>query len=360
MESPKTQWLPRTLRAACLTALVGFAAAPVVHAQAPAAAAVPAGPRTLTASFLHLNVANLEQSLTVFRDLLGMEVVTPPAAPREMKQLVDEPGALLQTVVLQVPGGGWKLELVQWHGVKVNPQQPRIQDPGEIMLAINVRGIDGLVAGAKKLGLTVLTEGGGPIERTGADGTKNRAVMLREHNGFIIEFVEGGATPVQAPAKLGNVSFYLTVKDLDQTVNFYNRTFGFTMPAPGKATPPPDSMIELFNEKSLKTVRMARGTFPGAGSEIRFQEFTGPNQHPVRHRVQDPGGPIMPVTVQDFPGVIAAAKANGGTIGTGETSITLPADARSSWVRDPNGMLYQVSMPRPPAPPSPPSTPRVQ
>jgi len=350
MEFLKTQWLSRALHAACATAVVGLAAVSAVHAQAAApAAAVPAGPRTLTVSFLHLNVANLEQSLAVFRDLLGMEVVTPPAAPREMKQLVDEPGALLQTVVLQVPGGPWKMELVQWHGIKVNPQQPRIQDPGEIMLAINVRGIDELVAGAKKLGLTVVTEGGRPIERTGADGTKNRAIMIREHNGFIIEFVEGGATPVAAPAKVGTVSFYLTVKDLDQTVTFYNRTFGFNMPAPAKAAAPPDSMIKLFNDKSLKTVRMARGTFPGAGSEIRFQEFTGPNQHPIRHRVQDPGGPIMPMTVQDFPAVIAAAKANGGTIGTGETSATLSADARSSWIRDPNGMLFQAAMPRPPA-----------
>jgi catechol 2,3-dioxygenase-like lactoylglutathione lyase family enzyme len=361
MESPKYHWLSRTLRTACVNVIVGLTVASAAHAQTAApAAAMPAGPRTLTVSFLHLNVANLEQSLTVFRDLLGMEVVTPPAAPREARQLVDEPGALLQTVVLQVPGGGWKLELVQWHGIKVNPQQPRIQDPGEIMLAVSVRDIDALVAGAKKLGLTVLTEGGAPITRTGADGTKNRAVMIREHNGFIIEFVEGGATPVVAPAKLGNVSIYLTVKDLEQTVNFYNRVFGFTMDAPGKAQPPPDSMIKLFNDKSLKTVRMARGTFPGAGSEIRFQEFTGPNPHPVRHRVQDPGGPIMPMTVQDFPAVIAAAKANGGTIGTGETSATLPADARSSWIRDPNGMLFNASMPRPPVPPTPPSTPRVQ
>jgi catechol 2,3-dioxygenase-like lactoylglutathione lyase family enzyme len=348
MESPKTHWLSRTLQAACASAVIGLAAAPAVHAQGAAPVAVPAGPRTVTASFLHLNVASLEQSLPIYRDLLGMEIVTPPAAPREMKQLVDEPGALLQTVVLQVPGGSWKMELVQWHGIKVNPQQPRIQDPGEIMLAINVRGIDALVEGAKKLGLTVITAGGAPIERTGADGTKNRAIMLREHNGFIIEFVEGGATPVMAPAKVGSVAYYLSVKDLDQTVNFYNRAFGFTMDAPGKAAPPSDSMIKLFNDKSLKTVRMARGAFPG-GTEIRFQEFTGPNQHPVRHRVQDPGGPIMPVTVQDFPGVIAAAKANGGTIGVGETSATLAPDARSSWVRDPNGMLFQVSMPRPPA-----------
>ena len=37
---------------------------------------------------------------------------------------------------------------------------------------------------------------------------------------------------------------------------------------------------------------------------------------------------------------------NGGTIGAGETSAPLPADARSSWIRDPNGLLLQVSLPR--------------
>ena len=62
---------------------------------------------------------------------------------------------------------------------------------------------------------------------------------------------------------------------------------------------------------------------------------------------QDPGGPIFTMTVQDFPDVIERIKANGGIVGQGETSEMLAPDARSSWVRDPNGLLMRVSMPPP-------------
>jgi hypothetical protein len=63
--------------------------------------------------------------------------------------------------------------------------------------------------------------------------------------------------------------------------------------------------------------------------------------------VQDPGGPIFTMNVNDFPAVIAAVKANGGIVGDGEASATLAADARASWVRDPNGLLLRMTQPNP-------------
>ena len=53
------------------------------------------------------------------------------------------------------------------------------------------------------------------------------------------------------------------------------------------------------------------------------------------------------MTVQDFPAVIDMVRANGGTIGDGDTSVTLAPDARASWVRDPNGLLLRLSLPQP-------------
>jgi hypothetical protein len=44
---------------------------------------------------------------------------------------------------------------------------------------------------------------------------------------------------------------------------------------------------------------------------------------------------------------VEQVKANGGTIGVDETSPPLAPDARSTWIRDPNGVLIQISMPRP-------------
>ena len=153
--------------------------------------------------------------------------------------------------------------------------------------------------------------------------------------------------PRQPPGPITSVAVYLTVQDLAQTVNFYNRTFGFTMMAPNAAGPANDRIKALFGDPSLATMRTARGMFPGSEFTINFQEFTGPDRKPVHHRVQDPGGPIFTMTVQDFPAVIEMVRANGGTIGDGETSATLAPNATASWVRDPNGLLLRLSVPQP-------------
>jgi hypothetical protein len=74
------------------------------------------------------------------------------------------------------------------------------------------------------------------------------------------------------------------------------------------------------------------------------------DRKPVHHGVMDPGGPILPLTVTDFSAAIDDVKASGGIIGPGATSATLAADARSSWIRDPNGMLIRLGLPPAPRP----------
>lgn len=319
---------PWLVAAALATSSVG------VYAQTPATS----GPRAVGAGMLHLNVTNIEQSLTLYRDVLGLEVVTPPGAPRAAAALVTEPGAMLKTAVLGVAGGTFRLELVEWSGTSLKPQQQRIQDPGAIMLAMRVRDIDQTLGAVRKLGLRVLTSGGVPVAGQDSGGPR-KTVMVRDWDGFVVEFVQGGA-PVSG------VTMYVSVQDLAQTVAFYNRVFGFGMPMPAEARPTPDRIHAYFGDTSLVTMRSARGTFPGSEITLNFQEFGAADRKPVRHRVQDPGGPILPVTVQDFPAVIEQVRVNGGTIGVGEASVTLPPDARSSWIRDPNGVLIQVSLPR--------------
>ncbi len=320
--------------------------ATVAHAQT-ASVETPAGPRAVGVSILHLNISNLDQSLAFYRDVLGMEVKTPPGQPRSAPALVSEPGALLRTAIMHVPGGSFEMELVEWSGIPQQPQQPHIQDPGAVMLALSVRDIDAMMAGVKKLGLQVLTKGGAPLagER---DGKRTRTVMIRDHDGFVVELVEGGPNATAASGPISHVAVYLSVQDLAQTVSFYNRAFGFNMPAPGEARPTPDRIQALFDDKTLKTMRTAQGTFPGSEFTINFQEFRGPNQKPVRHRVQDPGGPLLIVFVQEFPAVMDLIRTNGGIVGSGTSSETLAPDARTSWARDPNGLLMMVTPPRPP------------
>ena len=337
---------PRALTVALAVTLV-IASSSALLSQAPPqpAEAPPAtGPGGLNVSILHLNVASVDRSLALYRDALGFEVTTAPGEPRASAQLVSEPGAMIRIARVKAPAGAFVLELVEWTGTPLRPQQARIQDPGAIMLAVNVSDIDAKLAAMKKQpGTTVLTAGGQPYVSTGRGG-ENRAVMVRDENGFIVELVQNAGA--QGPAS--TVAVYLTVADLAQTVNFYNKVIGFSMMPPAAAQPTSARVQQLFNNTSLKTMRTARGMFPGSSFTINFQEFGGTDRKsPVRHRVQDPGGPILTMTVNEFPAVIAAVKANGGIVGQGDSSETLAADARVSWVRDPNGLLIRMSAPNP-------------
>jgi predicted enzyme related to lactoylglutathione lyase len=199
----------------------------------------------------------------------------------------------------------------------------------------------------------VVTKGGEPFVSEGRNGGRNRAVMVRDPSGFIVELTENSGpgnpnAPPLAPGPIANVAVFITAHDLAQSVNFYNRVFGFTMMPPAAAAPANERIKALFNDQSIATMRTARGTFPGSEFAVTFQEFTGPDRKPVRHRVQDPGGPILLVQVRDFPAVIDLIKANGGIVGDGEQSVALPPNANASWTRDPNGVLLRVSPPAAP------------
>ncbi len=336
---------------ACLTAATLVAcSSPAAEdaaseAPAPAAevAATPADVGIRNVSILHLNIEDMDRSLAFYQGVLGMETVRDSGGPSPTPIVADE-GAMMHTVVLQTPGGGFSMELVEVSGVPLQPQHPRIQDPGEIMLAMQVKDLNGLLASAKGLGLEVLSEGDAPVVTERPDGV-NRAVMVQDADGFIVEFVQNDT--IETP--IGTVAIYLSVASLDQTVAFYNQAFGMGMETPAAANATTERVVKLFDNAALATMRTARGTFPGTEVMLNFQEFTGADQDPVRHRVQDPGGPIFTMTVEDFPATIERIKASGGTIGQGDASEMLAPDARFSWIRDPNGLLIRVSAPPPAA-----------
>ena len=324
------------LAALALAACGGAAPEEAAEAPAPEAAlgAVDAG--IANVSILHINVTDMEPSLAWYQGVLGMETVRDNGGPSPTR-IVAEEGAMMHTVVLETPGGGFSMELVEVSGVELRPQEPNIQDPGAVMLAMTVADLDGALAGARELGLKVLSEGGEVV----VTEARGRQAMVRDDDGFV-SYLTQSTEPDADPVRVAYT--FLSVADMEETVDFYNGVFGMGMDEPGELGPTPERILTLFGDPALAMFRLTSDyAFPGTDRALRFQEFSGAEQTAVRHRVQDPGGPILTMTVEDFAGVMERVETYGGTIGDGEMSETLAPGATFAWIRDPNGMLIRVS-----------------
>ncbi len=312
------------------------AAAAVLVIAAPVASmaqGTPANSVGATVGILHVNIGKMSSSVAWYRDVLGMQTVRDSGGPAPTTN-VAEKGALMHTHVLKTPGGEFSMELVEVSGVQLRPQKPSIQDPGAIMLALNVSDLDAVLAGASKLGLKVLSTGGQVVVTT----ERGRQAMVRDADGVVayLSQAKPGAPTVQHDYT------FMAVDDVEKTVSFYNGVFGLAMEKPGQRGPTPDRIVKLTGNPALSMFRMSPGKLFDTGV-IRFQEFTGDKKTAVRHRVQDPGGPILTVTVKDFAGVMTRVEQFGGTIGDGSTPAALAPGATVSWIRDPNGLLIRVS-----------------
>jgi catechol 2,3-dioxygenase-like lactoylglutathione lyase family enzyme len=304
------------------------------------AEAVDAGIRNV--SILHVNVADMDRAIAWYEGVLGMETVRDNGGPSPTP-IVAEEGAMMHTHIIRTPGGEFSMELVEVSGVEVREQQADVQDPGAVMLAVVVADLDAVLAGAEELGLEVISDGGEVV----VTEARGRQAMVRDADGFVSYLSQ--ATEPDAASILHEYTF-VAVADMNETVAFYNGVFGMALDEPGDLNPTGARILGLVGNPALSMFRLTGGyAFPDTPGALRFQEFAGAEKTPVRHRVQDPGGPILTMSVDDFAGVMARVETLGGTIGDGEVSATLPADATFSWIRDPNGLLIRVSQAAPAA-----------
>jgi catechol 2,3-dioxygenase-like lactoylglutathione lyase family enzyme len=93
---------------------------------------------TGTGNFSHI-VVNLDKSLEFYRDVLGLEVATPPGAfspnPAIMK-LGDTVGGQSRMTQLKVPGSAIGVEIIEYKDIDRKPAHPRFQDPGAANLSL--------------------------------------------------------------------------------------------------------------------------------------------------------------------------------------------------------------------------------
>ena len=134
-------------------------------------------------------VADLNQTLHLYRDVLGFQTL-PPTAWDGTKMMMDTagtPGAQFRRSAATIPGTSVTMAFMEFKDIDRKPLHTNIQDPGTAILQVGVRDIDATVMALKAAGVEVISKNGGPV----LNG-KSRFCMLRDPNNLYLELFQRG------------------------------------------------------------------------------------------------------------------------------------------------------------------------
>jgi glyoxylase I family protein len=143
-------------------------------------------------SFNHtaFTVSDLDEVIPFFRDLLGFELTSrAPRDPRLIRRMTAIDGADLE--IAYVVGPGHRIELIEYQApADREVVVPRLCDSGAAHVALNVEGIEALVAASAAYGFTAVGE---IIEVDAGPNQGSKAVYLRGPDGITVEYIEPAA-----------------------------------------------------------------------------------------------------------------------------------------------------------------------
>jgi catechol 2,3-dioxygenase-like lactoylglutathione lyase family enzyme len=278
-------------------------------------------------------VADVDRSLTFYRDVLGLE----------LDAAAERPAGSSAAATLRIPGTDLRLVLARFSGVDRKPVVPRIQDPGVVKTAFRVRDMDAAFALVEKHLSGVLTVGGGPIRPEGPAGA-NRSVITKDPDGFLVEFARQDVPPL--PENLSPTSTIiggwasLIVEDLAKSIEFYRDSLGFTFSSNGRPLSP--LVLSLQGLPGAAGTMSAASKPPGSAYNWFVYEFKGVDRAALRTRLQDPGTAWISFLADDVRALLQKMKASGARV---ETAGGEPVDVGGTTrvvVRDPSGILVEL------------------
>jgi catechol 2,3-dioxygenase-like lactoylglutathione lyase family enzyme len=148
---------------------------------------------------VRLTVDDVERSLRLYRDALGMRVLREPEwrGDAAVADALGVHGAQYRFAVLQVPTSGLVFELVDYKGVDRRKVAARIQDPGSTRIQLQVRDMAATIAAMQKFGGEVISTGGRPLDLPAGASTLKVAIVRDPDNLFVvlIESPQAAAAP---------------------------------------------------------------------------------------------------------------------------------------------------------------------
>ena len=325
-------------------AIVLMAASASAQTGGAPSAPAPAGRMLRPSALIHV-VASLDKSVAFYRDAVGFELASPPA-PLTSSALVQHaknafPNSEARSASFTIPGSEMQFTLIEFAGVQGKPFTQRLYDPGVTRFSIQVRDIDKAFAGVKDKGITVDTTGGVPVY-TQRPRNNTRAVMMRDPDGFVFEFVQGDPLPqtnVPATSNIYNARSSLAIEDTDRSLAFYRDLLGYIARPTGTV-----AEAVLLLEGTPKAVARSTSTTPPGSTNVWFLwEFSQIERTKRVPKVQDPGASALSLLVDDLPALLERMKKAGTRIETASGApVGLGQGLRGTVVRSPDGLLIEL------------------
>lgn len=322
-----------------------FTLALILAAAAPAGAqpqSAPAGEIVGVGNFAHI-VANLDNSLAFYRDVLGLEVtVSQPFGPNDaIAKLGATEGGQSRYVALKVPGQALGVELIEYKDIAREPQRPHFHDPGAANLAVRVRDLDALFPKIEKFrGVKVITAGGKPVKIETPNGSFH-IVFVQDPDGFVVEIIEGVPAASAPTGDILGSGFEATIASTEQSVKFYNELLGFNLKM-GTEFNASQEMASTAGAAGA-SFKQSSGQIPGTSVPFTLIEFKNIETKRLSGRTQDPGTTVLQLRVRDVTALTAKLKAAGvPVVTTGGVPVEVAPGLKISIVRDPNNMLLEL------------------
>ncbi len=327
----------RTIIAIVLLMAVSLAAVTPVAAQTS-----PAGRMLRPRLLIHV-VPNLEKSVAFYREGLDLALASGPGPLTDsallQKAVATSPGAKARQATLILPGSNLQLQLIEFSGIEGKAFTQRLYDPGVTRFSIQVRDIDKAFEKVKDRGIIVDTTSAGPVY-TQRPRNNTRAVMMRDPDGFVFEFVQAGTLPptdVPATSNIYNARSSLALDSFEKALPFYRDILGFTF-----ANPPNDinDAVLALEGTPRANARSSGGMPPGSNNMWVLWEFRNLERTKRTPNAQDPGASAVSLEVENVAALVGRMKAIG--IVVEQEPAALGNGRRAALVRSPDGLLVEL------------------
>src|SRR6185295_8912344 len=239
------------------------------------------------------SVNDVDKTLAFYQNVFALNGQAQTFDPKGPRILTNSPTATLRYAMTNIPGA-FNFELTQFGDLeRQTGKQPDIQDSGAPMMKVLVRDLDAVVAGAKMANASIITKGGIPVMAPTPIGTA-KAIIMRDPDGYFIEAIQAtpaiiaatdaqpargggrgrqGATPA-GPSQIVGAVMGLTVRDMDETLKYWNGVLAMEMPQP-TAFANDQATLDLMGLPRGASYRISSGVISGSPARLEFIEIKG-------------------------------------------------------------------------------------